>query len=486
MMIPEDAPIAVLKFGGTSVSNGSRWRTIADIIRARIDDGLRPLVVCSATSGTSNHLERILTVARDGGDWAAEVDALVASHRALGHELGVEVDALIAEELADLQRLLTGARLIGETSPRLRARVMATGELMSTRIGAHWLRSEGIPVSWLDARSVLLADDPGPRAGDARRHLAATCTYEPDPELRARITSLPVTLTQGFLARDLAGETVLLGRGGSDVSAAYFAAKVGAERLEIWTDVPGLFTANPRHVPEARIVRQVDYDEALMLASLGAKVIHPRCVAPARDHDIPIHVRCTWAPKLEGTVISWTETQPAIKGVVSRRALKLFQVGRPGRWQPVGFLAAFTECFSRNELSIDLISTSPSSIRATLDLAAAPVDEAVLGDLERQLHELGDTAPIVDRGSVSLVGSQLRDVIQELSGVLQHVQAAHVDLLTQAADDSNLTFVVPVEEVPPLVRALHAELFGGPVDPAIFGPTWSELVGDAPPQLRAA
>src|SRR6185437_15591776 len=183
-----------------------------------------------------------------------------------------------------------------------------------------------------------------PRRGASARAsiLSATCSFAPEPELAARLCGLaPVLVTQGFIANDADGNTVLLGRGGSDTSAAYLAAKLAARRLEIWTDVPGLFSANPRSTPTARLLRALHYDEAQEIASNGAKVLHPRCILPARQYGIPLYVFATQTPDLEGTVVTAEGGDGAaqVKAVAIKKGITLVSLESPGMWHQVGFLA---------------------------------------------------------------------------------------------------------------------------------------------------
>ncbi len=244
----------VLKFGGTSVSTPERWGAIAGLTRQRIDEGLRPLVVCSALSEISNQLQALLGLAVQGRHEEA-LDKIQKRHLELGAGLGIDAEDLLRADFEELSRLALAASLLREAGPALEARVMAFGELMSTRLGAACLESQGIAAAWHDARTSLVAREDsnlGPRA-----YLSATCEFDADPELQGRLDALPAAavVTQGFIARNREGQTVLLGRGGSDTSAAYFAARLGAARCEIWTDVPGLFTANPALLPSARLLR---------------------------------------------------------------------------------------------------------------------------------------------------------------------------------------------------------------------------------------
>ena len=195
----------------------------------------------------------------------------------------------------ELRQMSNGIALVRELSDRTRARVMANGELMATEIGARFLKSQGIDVTWMDARDMLSAEDRG--ASAKASVLSATCSFAPDAALEQRLdASTPVVITQGFIARDSEGNTCLLGRGGSDTSASYLGAKIRARAIEIWTDVPGMFSANPRATPTARLIRALHYDEAQEIATSGAKVLHPRCLLPARQYQIPLYVYATQTP----------------------------------------------------------------------------------------------------------------------------------------------------------------------------------------------
>jgi diaminopimelate decarboxylase/aspartate kinase len=293
-----DVRFLVLKFGGTSVADRSAWDTIVDATRTRIAEGYKPVVVCSAVAGVSDNLVRSLEEASRGlGDVLGQIER---RHMELASELGVDPDVITAR-LEELKRLWTGISLTGEVTPRLRARVMAQGELLSTRLGEAFFAASGLPCEWLDARDFLSTEEEPGRPAE-RRILDARCVHDTDPRLQEDLAARPADafLTQGFIARDDEG-TVLLGRGGSDTSAAYFAAKLDAVRCEIWTDVPGAFTADPRLVPQARLIRSLDYDEAQELASMGARVLHPRCIAPLKRAGIPLEIRWTARPEADHT-----------------------------------------------------------------------------------------------------------------------------------------------------------------------------------------
>jgi diaminopimelate decarboxylase/aspartate kinase len=478
----------VLKFGGTSVSTPERWATIAALVERRLGEGLRPFVVCSALSGISNRLEALLALAVDGRH-EEELAAIRARHLELGAGLAVDAGGLLRADFEELSRLTLAASLLREAGPALKARVMAFGELMSTRLGAAYLSSRGIAADWHDARTSLVTRE-DPLADGPRAYLAATCGWERDEELRERLAGSPaaVVLTQGFIARNREGQTVLLGRGGSDTSAAYFAARLGAARCEIWTDVPGLFTANPALIPSARLLRALNYEEAQEIATMGAKVLHPRSIPPLHAHAIPLHVLSTDHPDAPGTVISAAGpvTGPQVKAISSRHGLTLISMETVGMWQEVGFLARAFEVFARHGLSVDSVSTSETNVTVSIDSLANALEPAVLSALLRDLAAFCEPHVIAPTSSLSLVGRGIRAILHELGPVLEAFEELTVHLVTQAASDLNLTFVVDEDQSERLVRQLHGLLFAQKGEGEVFGPTWSELFGEPLEEAAAA
>jgi diaminopimelate decarboxylase/aspartate kinase len=487
----------VLKFGGTSVSSRERWQAIAALAEARLAEGLRPLIVCSALSGISDLLEQMLALAvrADPHDnHEAALAAIEARHRELGAALGLPDDGvpLLRADFEDLSRLVLAASLLREAGPKLKAQVMAFGEILSTRLGAAYLQSRGVPVVWHDARESLTVREEPHLASTARAYLAGSCDSGRDEAVSARLESLPgaVILTQGFIARNAAGETVLLGRGGSDTSAALFASRLGAVRCEIWTDVPGMFTADPALLPSARLLRALDYQEAQEIAITGAKVLHPRSLPPLRAQGIPLWVLCTQRPEIPGTVISAAgpESGPEVKAISARRGITLVSMEAVGMWQEVGFLAEVFAVFARHGLSIDSVSTSETNVTVSLDpgvLGARALEPAVLDHLLGDLAEHCEPRVIAPTAAISLVGRGIRAILHELAPVLEVFDEMRVHLLTQSASDLNLTFLVDEDQAERLVRQLHGLLFGHQPENAVFGPTWAELLGERDPTAAA-
>ena len=473
------SPYVVMKFGGSSVSSLASWQTIERLVRLRIDEGLRPVVVHSALKGISNLLAQALddAIHEDPDETLA---AIREQHQSLADELGLDGDALLGDSLHELEQLVAGVRLVREVSVRVRVRVMAIGELMATRLGASWLESRGVAVEWRDARDFLTTCQRG-GSKRGRDYLSATCDYAADPELQQSLASSgKVVLTQGFIARNRSGETVLLGRGGSDTSAAYVAARLQARRLEIWTDVPGMFTADPRLVPSARLLVALRYDEAQELASAGSSVLHPRCISPLRPHGIPLFIRSTMAPHIHGTVISPVtgEVEPQVKGICVREGITLISLDSVGMWHEVGFLARAFAVFNEHGLSVDFVSTSETNVTVSVDTAdgmlAEESQDAVIADLE----QLCRVRIITQCAAVSLVGQKIRTILPRLAPALEVFEEEKIHLMTQAANDLNLSFVIGENQSAKLVTKLHSTIIRKTGGSPAFGPSWDELFRD--------
>lgn len=481
---PAASPWVVLKFGGTSVSSVANWKNVAAVVRDRLAEGLRPVIVHSALSGITDRLEQLLAISLDshntlGNEAQAVMTQIEQRHRDLARDLGVTPSPDLEEQFKRLRQIAAGIALVGEVSERLRARVMAQGELMATRLGAAFLAAQGLDVQWVDARTVLKAEQRR-NANLRSSYLSATCNYEPDLELQRRWSAQgTVFISQGFIASDEQGDTVLLGRGGSDTSGSYFAAKLGARRLEIWTDVPGMFSANPRSVPTARLLRALEYDEAQEIASSGAKVLHPRCIMPVKQYGIPLYVYATQTPKLEGTVITTHGGNVAaqVKAVTIKKNITLVSMETVGMWHSVGFLADAFQVFKDHGLSIDLVSTSETSVTVSLDPAANTLDKATLDALIVDLGKLCRVEIIGPCAAVSLVGRNIRAILHRLGDALELFEEQKIYLVTQAANDLNITFVVEEEQGDRLVSRLHDIAIQKMTADRVLGPTWEELYG---------
>ncbi len=467
----------VLKFGGTSVSSRERWDTIAAIAKEHKQQGDFPFVVCSAVSQVSNQLEKIVFGAPnesrlDVADW------IVQRHIELGEELGVNAQEILGDYFASLRQLAQGAELLGEVSPRSHAKILAHGELMSTTLGAAFLKAQGRHVRWLDARDVLRSVSQL-HASDRQHYLSASCDYEPDASLQATIQEedYDIVLTQGFIARDDHDQTVLLGRGGSDTSAAYFSAKISAKRCEIWTDVPGMFTADPRVVPMARHILLTDYLEAQEMATTGSKILHPRCIVPCREHQIPMEIHSTPDRTLPPTRIQEPDAKqaPGVKAISLKRNVTLVSMDTLGMWQQAGFLGDIFAVFKEFGLSVDQVSTSETNVTITLDPTANTLTEDIIERLLSSLNEFCRAHVINGCAAVSLVGKGIRSILHKLGPALAYFEEPQVYMVTQSASDLNLTVIVDEVDAVRLLQSLHSQLFDDIREGGIFGKSWTAL-----------
>lgn len=460
----------LLKFGGTSVSTRQNWDNIASIIKRKRAKGKSVFVVHSAVSTVSNRLESLIELAQQG-EYHAAYKELVDIHQNLLAEMELPSD-LLAERYSYLKRLIDGIHLLGEVSDRVRALVMSQGELWSTTIGQTYLsRVFEENVSWLDARENLYA-----RESRNMDYLCASCHFERDENLLRDVSDTSIVITQGFIANTSDEETVLLGRGGSDTSAAYFAAKIEAERLEIWTDVPGIFTANPNQVASARLLKQLNYEEAQEMASAGAKVLHPRAIRPAQISQIPVYIRSTIDPDIDGTVISSIENSwGMVKAITAKERITLISMESQGMWQQAGFLADIFAIFKQHNVSVDLVSTSETNITVSLDSLTQVVSEKQLKGLVQELSQMCRVNVMHNCSAVSILGKNVRAILHKIAPAFSIFETYKVYLLSQAASDLNLTFVIDDEHSSKVISALHELLITNNPNSEILGPTAKEL-----------
>jgi diaminopimelate decarboxylase/aspartate kinase len=470
-----------MKFGGTSVATTARWRNILELAASRRAEGARVLIVVSALSGITDGLKQLCTHA-DAVRRIEAARALAERHHALLAEMGLSMPETLGSRLGDLaERAVDGPAERGELA--WQADVQSHGELMSSALGAAFLSANGLPTAWLDARECL-ASVALPNQNERTRLLSAMIEARPDPVLAAKLAGLgEVFITQGFIARDAEGRTVLLGRGGSDTSAAYFGALLKALRVEIWTDVAGMFSANPRQVGGARLLQRLDYEEAQEIASTGAKVLHPRCLSPLREPRVPLLIKDTNRPELEGTAIGpeIREHAPSIKAISARKNITLVSMESIGMWQQVGFLADVFTAFKRHGLSVDLIGSAETNVTVSLDPTENLLDSDAIAALAADLAKVCRVKVIAPCAAITLVGRGMRSMLHKLSGVLAEFGQLRVHLISQSSNNLNLTFVVDEDVVDDMLPRLHELLIGAGAlrtdDSVLFGPSWQALYG---------
>lgn len=458
----------VLKFGGSSVANAANMARVADIVTRAVDRD-RTILVCSAISGFTDALIRTgsLAAARDEG-YKAIIDEYQQKHHDIIRQLLPEQRQAQALELCDavldsLRGIAHGVYLLGELSEASLDAIQGTGELLSTRIMALLLASAGISVKWVDSREIIMTfkKDGTTVVDTAASYANMAAMLERNP-----VTSLFVL--PGFIASDSQGRTTTLGRGGSDYSASLLAVGCGVRRLEIWTDVTGMMTANPRIVPSARTISNISYRAALELSHFGAKVIYPPTIQPVVSEGIPIYVKNTFCPDAPGTLIEKNppRSKERLVGISNSDKIALISLEGSGMVGVPGFSARLFESLSRSGISIILI-TQASSVNtmcvAISEKDAAKAKEAADSCFAYEIS-LGKLNPLkVEKGFsiVCLVG----DDIMSQCGTTGRMLAAlgrhgiSIRATAQGSSERNISVVVRSEEADRAIRYIHNEFF---------------------------
>lgn len=476
-------PWLVLKFGGTSVSGPQQWQTIASLAQRRLDDGYRVVLVCSALSGVTDALQAL---ADNAGNYeTADVIAILDRHSKLARELEIEADDLVHEAGDEITRVLGLIANARDQTGRYSAMasLLPVGEWLSTRMGERFL-ARSMPTEWVDARQALQAL-PEPGTSGRRTWLSARCSSGVDQTLLASWSEkAPLLISQGFVAAHPQGGTVLLGRGGSDTSAALLASRLGAEKIEIWTDVPGLFSADPRVVPQARLLQALNYDEALEMAASGAKVVHSRCIRAAADANIPIQVRDLGHTDFPGTAIRRDETSAAkgaegIRCVCQQPRMAVLLLQNLDTREHVGFLAWVFAQISEAGISVDLVATSETTTTLALNRVTNHLDDETLDQLAGRLRKRCAVTVYPQCSGINLVGRGARVALADLDSGSGFFAEHPLLMLSQSANDLCISLLLRSIDAEELLEILHRVLIGKGLDKThkaeVFGPSWQEI-----------
>ena len=449
----------VLKFGGSSVADAACVRRVADVAKASLHRA--PVVVLSAMGRTTDALFSAAHRAEQGESDRAlsELEDLIATHRVACQDLWEgkppeDLERFMGSTAAQLDMLLRGVSLLRELSPRSRDAIAAFGELLSSQIVATFLASQGVPTSWLDGRRVMRTD--------ARFGGAEPQRHEIRDLVRIELAPLMGTgravVTQGYIGATREGITTTLGRGGSDYSASLIGAALGASEVQIWTDVEGILTADPRIVPEASPIVELSFREAAELAAFGAKVLHPATIQPAVEANIPVTVRHTMRPDGRFSTITAKggsgSPRPAT-AIASRGPINVITIESTRMLAQSGFLARIFEVFGRLGASVDVVATAEVSVSLTVE-ATAPI-EAIKKELEAFAH----VSVAADRALVALVGERLKHTPGLAARVFGALSSINVEMISMGSNEINLSLVVERKDEAAAVRMLHKALFAG-------------------------
>jgi aspartate kinase len=443
----------VSKFGGTSVGDAAAIERAAGIIGERVSR--QPLVVVSALGGATNALIALAEQAASGQLILAirGVEALRERHLKVASQLlGSESHDVVGELSAtfdELAALAEALSVLGHATTRSLDAIAAKGELLSSELVVAAFCARGIPAVLVDPASVMITTDQFGKAEPRTDRIAERA----GEVIRPLLAQGRVPIIGGFVGATEHGIVTTLGRGGSDYSASLLGAAMGAEAIEIWTDVDGMLTADPRVVPDARLIERIRFDEASELASFGAKVLHPSTIAPAVRLGIPVSVLNSRKPDGHGTLIAFDAPRRPVTAIAGKEGVTVVKVRSPRMLLAHGFLARIFEVFDRHRTSVDVVATSEISVSLTID------DARHLESLVVDLSQLGDVSVERNRGIVALVGAGLGADSEAMARALGALKDTRVHMLSLSASGINLTMLVDAEQVSPAMRQLHAAFF---------------------------
>jgi aspartate kinase len=438
----------VMKFGGTSVESAEAIGRVAGIVRERI--ARRPVVVVSAMGRTTNKLLAIGEMAVSGKREEAirALTEMRAFH--LREAAGLGVDAEVESDFHELAELVKGLAVMGELTPRATDAISSYGERISSVIVAAFFRKAGISAVHVDSRSVIVTDS---------RHMQAAPLFpESNAKLEATITPLArkhVVVMGGFIGATADGVTTTLGRGGSDYTASIVGAGIGAEEIQIWTDVDGMLTADPTILPGGYRVETCSFAEAAELAYFGAKVLHPATVLPAIEKNIPVRILNSRRPEVEGTLIV-AEAPPSsapIRSIACKKNITLVNIVSTRMLMAHGFLRRIFEIFDRFGTPVDMLATSEVSVSLTIDNTRA------LAAIREEIGEFAEVTVEDGQAIVCLVGENIRKIAGTTARVFAALKDINVRMVSQGASLLNISLVVAAGDLNRAVESLHREFF---------------------------
>ena len=451
--------MVVQKFGGTSVADPEAIRRLIEIVRAaRTRDARGPAVVVSAMSRVTDGLLGVADSA--GASHVAEAlsrtQLIRERHLLTARELvtGAALDPLLSQintELDALSDVVKALAVLREVSPRTLDVVAAVGELLSSRIVAAALTSAGVPAEWVDARQVIVTNNEHTRATPLGK--------ETNDRLRAIVGPIldsgRVAVLGGFVGATLAGHTTTLGRGGSDYSGALVGAGVDASEIQIWTDVDGMLSADPRVIKSATLVDHLSFAEAAELAYFGAKVLHPSTILPAVERNIPVRIMNSWKPAANGTLITGagSSTRKGLTGLASKRDVTVIDITSTRMLAAYGFLRQVFEVFERFTTAVDMVTTSEVSVSVTVD------DVRHLEAIEAALSEFASVSVERNMSLLCAVGDVLQHEPEMAARVVGVFEEVPLRMISQAASRRNITVVLRQGDLPYAMERLHEEFF---------------------------
>jgi aspartate kinase len=454
----KESVMIVMKFGGTSVQDSTAIRRVASIVASRLAE--QPLVVVSAMGGVTDKLVQAGEAAgrRELSQALEILQAIRARHILAASEMLVQAEAAKYSEeldarLSEATALAAAIAAQGALTPAQHSHMLSFGELISSQLVAAAFNALGVPAAYADSRALMVTD---------AHHPAAAPQFSPT---RARLReAIPPLLSQnlvpvlgGFIASSESGEVTTLGRGGSDYSAAIMGAALNAARIEIWTDVSGILTTDPRICNKAQRIAEIGFHEATELACFGAKVLHPATLLPAIEHDIPVAVLNSHKPAEGGTIIRATAAQGPgpFRAIALKRNISIFNVRAPRHVGSLRFLDDLFSLLRWHHLPSEIVAISGATASVAIE------GSRELGKLTTELRSLGEVEFLPEMAIICLVGEDIRGRVGIASLVFGIMAAAGINIrmIAQGSSEISVSFVVDEKDAVKSVQELHRRLF---------------------------
>jgi aspartate kinase len=456
----------VMKFGGTSVENARSMESVIQVVARQRER--QPLVVVSAISGATNDLLKCAQNAMEGklDDSVIVLNNLLERHVTIAENIiddrpsYQQVIQFCRRRIEELRNLCQGIAILGELTNRSLDAIASVGERMSSMILFEGMKQKGFSVELVDARTVMMTDE----------HYASAAPLFDKIDVKAKevfiplLTSNKIPITQGFIGATLKGVTTTLGRGGSDYSAAILGAALDAEEIQIWTDVDGVLTADPRIAPKAQKLKIISFREASELAYFGAKVLHPSTILPAIKNNIPVVVLNSKRPESTGTriVANPPKTNVPVKSIASKKGITVINIQSTRMLMAHGFLESIFAVFNRHKTSVDLVSTSEVAVSLTID------NSEQLEHIVTELKGFSEVAIYERKAIVCIVGDQMQSTAGIADRIFSALGDINVMMISMGASEINMSLVIEENRVDDAVRRLHKEFFEPVPEVALF------------------
>jgi aspartate kinase len=458
----------VMKFGGTSVEDAKSMQTVIKIVQK--EQARQPVVVLSAISGATNALLKAARTAQEGNlnDAILLLNNLLDRHVTVMENLIDDrpaVQRLIASfkpQFEELRNLCHGIAILGELTNRSLDAIASMGEYFSSQILSEAMCAQGLPAKWVDARKFMITDD---------QFVSAVPQFD-QIDLKTKeiisplLASKKIVITQGFIGSNSKGITTTLGRGGSDYSASIIGAALDAEEIQIWTDVDGVLTADPRIAPAAQKLRIISFREAAELAYFGAKVLHPSTIFPAVKKDIPVVVLNSKRPENTGTriVSRPPKTNIPVKSIACKRGITVVNVQSLRMLMAYGFLESIFSVFNKYETPVDLVSTSEVAVSLTID------NTSTLDKIISELSTFAEVSVLEKQGIVCIVGDQMRSTAGVADQIFHALSEINLVMISQGASEINMSIVIDASQIDKAVQSLHKHFFESVIATDMFEP----------------